>query len=657
VIVVYDIETLKRCFTYTALDVANGEIYQYVLHQDRFELDELMQHLKKCRGGIGFNNKGFDYPVLHHMIEAWNAGAWNALTREQIITIIYTKAQEVIRSTNDSAGRFGVVIPRFQEHIVQCDLFRMWHYTNKAKSTSLKGLEISMNFPNVMDMPIKHDVDEIGADQIDDILKYNLNDVLATNEFYKKSREKIDLRKAIDSRYQLGCLNYNNGKIGEELILKLYCERTGKDPRVVRQLRTHRDSINLAECIPHNVSFTTPQFNSILDYFRGKVITTTKGAIEKSIIYKGIRYDYGTGGIHACISSGVYMSDDYYIIKTCDVASLYPNLAIVYGLFIEHLGVESLYVYDQDIVALRMAEKKKPKAEQDKAIVDGFKEAANIFYGKSNDVNSFLYDPLYSMKTTIAGQLVLSMLCERLSEIPDSQILMVNTDGLEIRIPRKHEELYDKICKDWETLTKLTLEFDTYSKMAIRDVNNYLAETTSGKVKTKGAFEVDKVVGSEPAYHKDNSFRVVPLAVQEYFTEGIPIADTIKNHYKNGDYKTSSGVLKNHGIYDFCGRQKFGHDSTGEIHVVEQDKNGNFNKITIPQQKNTRYYISSKGALFTKRYSKGTIEAINKGYVVTIFNEFRELPWNEYDINYDFYISEAEKIIREVEGVGQLSLL
>ena len=35
------------------------------------------------------------------------------------------------------------------------------------------------------------------------------------------------------------------------------------------------------------------------------------------------------------------------------------------------------------------------------------------------------------------------MLCERLSEIPESQILMCNTDGNEIRIPRKHQDLYN----------------------------------------------------------------------------------------------------------------------------------------------------------------------------------------------------------------------
>ena len=31
--VVYDIETLKKCFTYTALNIKDNSVYQYVLHE------------------------------------------------------------------------------------------------------------------------------------------------------------------------------------------------------------------------------------------------------------------------------------------------------------------------------------------------------------------------------------------------------------------------------------------------------------------------------------------------------------------------------------------------------------------------------------------------------------------------------------------------
>jgi hypothetical protein len=241
------------------------------------------------------------------------------------------------------------------------------------------------------------------------------------------------------------------------------------------------------------------------------------------------------------------------------------------------------------------------------------------------------------MQITLNGQLLLTMLAESLISQLNGYItvLQINTDGITVKLHRSCVEDYYNLCKIWENITKLNLEYVEYSKMVIRDVNNYLAVDVKGKVKYKGAFEVDKVVGSEPAYHKDNSFRIIPLAISEYFTKGIPIEKTIKNHRN---------------IYDYCGRQKFTRDSYGMVHFLEENE-----AKAQKQQKNVRYYISNKGATFYKYYNKGTNEVINKGYQVTIFNDFVDKKWEDYNINYNFYIKEAMKIVNEIED-KQLSL-
>ena len=64
-VVVYDVETLAGCFTYTDYDIHTGEIKQFVIHPDRNELDELYIHLKSLTGQIGFNNLAFDYGIIH----------------------------------------------------------------------------------------------------------------------------------------------------------------------------------------------------------------------------------------------------------------------------------------------------------------------------------------------------------------------------------------------------------------------------------------------------------------------------------------------------------------------------------------------------------------------------------------------------------------
>ena len=488
--VVYDIETLFSCFTYTAMDVNNKTIYQYVIHKDRNDLNELIKHLKNCAVGIGFNNINFDYPIIHYLLTS----NLNNLTAEEICKLIHQKAQDIINQQNQEEFNTIVAIPQKKWLIFQVDLFKMWHYNNKNRKTSLKALEISMNFPNVMESPIDHNKEDITIEEVEDILEYNLNDVLATYEFYKKSADKIALRKKLMNKYNIPCISWNNGKIGEQLILKLYCQKTGLDIWDVKERRTYRPRIELSKCVP-DITFESKEFNDLLNYFKSLTISSTKGEANKQLIFKGIKYDYGSGGVHACIKPGIYESNDKFIIKSCDVASLYPNLAIQYDFYIEHLGKEFLDVYKGDIVDVRMAEKAKGK-NGDKAIVDGFKEAANVPYGKSNEVFSFLYDPLYTMKTTIHGQLLMSKLCEMLSNIEDSQILMVNTDGLEIMIPVYKQDEYTSICKKWEELTRLTLEFSDYKKLWVRDINNYGCIDFKGKIKNKGAFEVDKAIVS-----------------------------------------------------------------------------------------------------------------------------------------------------------------
>jgi hypothetical protein len=176
--------------------------------------------------------------------------------------------------------------------------------------------------------------------------------------------------------------------------------------------------------------------------------------------------------------------------------------------------------------------------------------------------------------------------------------------------------------------------------MWIRDVNNYGCLTVNGKVKNKGAFERDKVIGNEPAYHKDNSFRIIPLAIEKYFKKGIKVEETIKNHTN---------------IYDFCGREKTNKDCYSEIRYLKSA-----DLIKEKQQKTTRYYISTNGSRFLRVYTSGKQiggeEAINKGYKVTIFNKYVEKSMEEYSIDYQFYISEAHKIINVVENYNQLTL-
>lgn len=619
----YDIETIKSCFTYTAINIDTEEIVKYVIHKDRNDLPALIDHLSRCRGHIGFNNINFDYPVIHYILT--NYRSWYMYTNDQIIKAIYAKAQELI--SNQNVENYFPAIREKEVLISQLDLFRLWHYNNKARMTSLKSLEISMNYPNVMDMPLDHTNDNIKLEDIESILEYNLNDVLATYEFYKRSQEKIALRKDIQKKYGLKCINYSDSAIGEKLLLDLYCKKTEQDPWEVRKMRSKRSSINLGEIIFDYVQFDNTEFNNLLEKLKSTTVTQIKGALSESVIYKGFQYDYGLGGIHGCIRPGVYESNDEFIIIDCDVASLYPNVAIKNRLYPEHLGEDFVDIYDEEIIQERL----RAKAAGIMSVSDALKLSANTVYGKSNEETSFLYDPKYTLATTVNGQLLLTMLAEKFVDgIRDITMIQVNTDGITVKIPRSEQDKYYSICKQWMELTRLELEYVEYAKMAIRDVNNYMAISAKGKLKYKGAFEIDKVVGNERAYHKDNSFRIVPIALSEYFVNGKNPEDVLHNHTN---------------IYDFCGRQKFGFHSYGELVYAKGTE-----IVHEKQQKNVRYYISRKGKTFIKQYTKGETEQIHKGYRVQVFNKYEEKTMAEYAIDYRFYLREIYKVINVVDS-------
>ena len=285
---VYDIETLAGCYTYSGYNIDTKEVKQFVIHESRNDLIEMVNHIKSLKGMVGYNNLSFDYPIIHFILKEYTK--WGLLSNQEIIDKIYNKAQEIINK-QDSRDKFSHLIRSKDMFVEQMDLFKMWHFDNKARRTSLKSLEISMNYPNVMDMPISHIEKNITIDQIDEVLEYNLNDVMATYKFFLLSKDKIELRKGLKQKYGLDCINYSDSKIGESLVLDLYSKAIKCNIWDIKSAGgTYNDCINLNECIFDYIEFKTDIFKSLLDNLKSKVVTGTKEIIEESIIYKGFKY-------------------------------------------------------------------------------------------------------------------------------------------------------------------------------------------------------------------------------------------------------------------------------------------------------------------------------------------------------------------------------
>jgi hypothetical protein len=233
---------------------------------------------------------------------------------------------------------------------------------------------------------------------------------------------------------------------------------------------------------------------------------------------------------------------------------------------------------------------------------------------------------MYTMRITINGQLLLTMLIEWLiDEIEGIVMLQANTDGITIKIPRNAHQQVMEICKRWEKLTGMILEYGEYRRMVIRDVNNYLAQTMENDVKPKGCFEIIPMQNGAVGYNKNWSMRVVPKALHAHYIQGVPIEDYITQHDN---------------IYDFCIGFRARKGWNNIFTHVEQNK-----KIEIPQQRTIRYFMSKTGGSLTKKnFDDKRVISLEAGKTCTMFNQAYFTPMSDYNIDYGFYIAKANKI-------------
>ena len=182
----------------------------------------------------------------------------------------------------------------------------------------------------------------------------------------------------------------------------------------------------------------------------------------------GFEFVFGTGGIHGSVSSAVVESDEEYVILDLDVTSYYPNLAIANKFYPEHLGETFVTIYKNLFEQRKGYSKKSAESAM-------LKLALNGVYGDSGNPYSVFFDPLFTMKITLNGQLLLCLLTERLMTIPGLKLCQINTDGQTVRLRREYEPLLWETVNHWSKQTGLTIESAKYKMMAIADVNSYLA--------------------------------------------------------------------------------------------------------------------------------------------------------------------------------------
>jgi hypothetical protein len=687
----YDIESYPNFFSICIERDTDKARWQFEISpwkHDGQALYQLLMQIANSGGRMGgFNNYGFDYPMLHLLMQ--QQGQIDAPTLKQ-------KCDHIITCGNNG-DRFSNIIWDDNQFVPQLDLMKIHHFDNAAKMTSLKLLEFNMRMDDIIELPYKPD-HVLTLAESREVLTYNWHDVKATRKFGDLSRPMIEFRDKLTEKYDKNFTNHNDTKIGADFFVMQLADAGVK---ANKRTQTPRACVNAGEIILPYVQFEHPEFQRVLEFFRNAVIPTEGQGIksyfsqfeqELTADIDGFHVVFGGGGIHASLSKQICTSTDTHQIIDSDVASFYPNLAIKNKLYPEHLTEKFCDVY------LNVYEQRKTYAKGT-AENNMMKLALNGVYGKSNDVHSPFLDPKYTLATTINGQLLLCMLTEQLIKIPGLTMIQMNTDGVTYSCPREHVNHAMLLSEWWEDLTQLELEHAPYERMPIRDVNSYMAKTDKWKIKdlpTNGSKPDDfshclgelqyatlpadknqyvKRIGCyahqrieensgtrELTWNKNHSAVVVAKAAEAALMHDQDIAEFIHNHDDVYDFFLRTKVPRSSHL--LCGDEQV--QNVSRYYVSETG--GALTKVMPPTQPliekwhsvahwkhrdngkmvNAKKAPSGKYGQIPKPFDTPPDRrmSIQKGYLVTVCNSIAGHEFN--DINYDYYIAEARKLVDEL---------
>jgi hypothetical protein len=666
--VVYDIESFPNVFSLDMECLFSDVRAVWEISHFRDDRHLLMQWFNGLIANqtpmLGFNNLHYDYPVIHYIFKHPNA------TVEEI----YAFSQNILNSDD----RWGHQVWASDRFAPQIDVFKINHFDNMAKTTNLKALQINMRSENVVEMPIPFGTVLTEQETNDVLIPYGKHDSSQTKRFALFNIEAIKFRVSLIEQFGLDVMNWPDTKIGSRMMEQKIGEEICYDKSSGRKKprQTPRSVINIGEIIFPFVHFDNPEFQRVHQYLNAQVLRSadikefnevpkvqTKGVFtDLKANVGGIDFHFGTGGIHASVSAQKIVATDTYIIRDIDIAQMYPRTAIANNLAPEHLGSRFTEVYSD-----LPAERKRWQIEKGKKCVEAnaVKLASNGVYGNSNNAYSVFYDPKFTLTITINGQLLLCMLAEKLATVPTLSIIQVNTDGITYYVHKDYEPHAAQHCREWEDKTKYVLEGADYSRMWIRDVNNYIAEDKDGSLKLKGAYWTPDATNyhesisqaQPPAWHKDLSNLVSVRAAVVHMIHGVDIEQFIR--------MTTNP-------YDFMCRIKTKRADT-LIYGGQEI------------QRNTRYYVSASGLPLKKmsppagpvgtykrapkitkaEYERVMLETggqwdervctknkslyeiretnIQAGHMVNVCNNVQDFDFNTID--YNWYINEARKLV------------
>ena len=611
IVQVYDIEIFPNCFSLTIKNTETKEFQFFELSNRKNNLVDLVPlFLDKRYLFCGYNNIHYDNPIVNFIIEYKET--LKKSTRLDIEYNLFQLSQTIIKGDLEKWKKW-----KYANNFETLDLLTML-FSQKLR-VGLKEMQVTMKYSNVQEYDGNFEA-PIPEEDIPKMIQYNINDVNSTEELLYRCENDIKLRLNIEEEYGIKALNKDGVNLGMEILKTKYLEKTHKTWNDIKDLRSPCNKIALNEIILPFIKFDNPILKDLLNEMKQQVVSPDRKGYNKHFLMDNLEYSVGVGGIHSVNKPSIFIAKEDEVISDVDVASLYPSLIIEYGFYPPHLGKEFLEVYkgikDERIEAKHNGNKLKNLT---------LKLSINGLSGNLQSEFSWCYSPKTVMRIRINGQLLLLMLAEKLISI-GCRIIQANTDGLFVLRKKKDEQKFKDVCKWWENLTRLELEEDRFERFYQFAINDYLGILEGYKdsknpklLKKKGLF-IDSVTlgkGMQPM--------IIPKAINANLADNIPVEETIRNCKDINEFITYQKVDK-------------------KFTVQYMDKF--INHIN-------RYYVSTNGGYLYKcevednKIVKFANMLTASG--VTLCNDITAIKEFPKNINYKYYIKEANKILAKLK--------
>jgi len=461
----YDFEVFSQDWLVVILDVTNRK--EHVIINDPDELERVYKENVNDIW-VGYNSRPYDQYILKGILCGFDP--------KQINDFIIVKG--------NPGWRFSSVLRNVP--LINYDVML-------GTDRGLKTFEGFMGH-NIKESSVPFDIDrKLTQEEIDETVKYCRHDVEQTIEVFLQRSEEFDASRELIKIFNLPVTSYSKTKA--QLVAEI-CGGMGK------RFDGNEFDFPIVPCVEKQLK----KYRYVLDWYKNPENHDYSKSLET--IIAGVPHTFAWGGIHGAKKQNTESG----VLLNMDVTAYYPSIQLQYKFGYRNMSKPENF-------ELIHKENLRYKAEGNKKARSPFKIADNSMSGQLKDKNSKLYDPLMNNAVCVNGQLMLLMLIEMVE--PHAQLVQSNTDGILLKLKSIDDyDILDDVVYEWECATGMKMEFELFSKVFQKDVNNYILIADDGKIKSKGGY-VKKLS------NLDYDLPIINKALINYMVHGISVEDTI----------------------------------------------------------------------------------------------------------------------------------